>query len=178
MAKWTIDADHSVAAFSVRHLMITNVHGQFNRISGTVDFDPADQAGLALEAVIDVAGIYTGISKRDEHLRSPDFFDAQRLPTITFHSTGFDAAGTNKGRLAGELTIHGITRPVTFDVTFFGPVIGPEELGRETTVGLSARTSLNREDFGMTWNVPFGDGGVVVGREIEIDLEIEADLTE
>lgn len=178
MAKWNIDPDHSVAAFSVRHLMIVNVHGQFNKIHGTVHVDPAGQPDLSIEAVIDVAGISTGITKRDEHLRSPDFFDVEKLPTMTFHSTGFDSAGGKKGRLAGQLTVHGITRLVTLDVTFSGPVTGPVEIGGETTVGISARTSINREDFGMTWNVPFGDGGVVVGREIAINLEIEADLAE
>jgi polyisoprenoid-binding protein YceI len=178
MAEWKIDPDHSVAAFCVRHLMIANVRGQFNKLSGTVQFDPADPAGLSLAAVIDVAGIYTGIGKRDEHLRSPDFFDAEKLPTITFHTTGFAFAGGNQGILAGQLTVHGITRPVILDMTVSGPVTGPVEIGGETTIGLSARALLNREDFGMTWNVPFGDGGVVVGREIEISLEIEADLAE
>lgn len=178
MTKWTIDPDHSVAAFRVRHLMIADVRGQFNKISGTVHFDPADPAGLSMEAVIDVAGIYTGIGKRDEHLRSPDFFDAEKIPAITFRSSGFDFAGGHQGRLAGQLTVHGITRLVTLDVTFSGPVTGPVEIGGETSLGLSARTLLNREDFGMTWNVPFGDGGVVVGREIDVYLEIEADLAE
>ncbi|MHB8789795.1 MAG: YceI family protein [Desulfobulbaceae bacterium] len=178
MAKWNIDPDHSVAAFSVQHLMVANVRGQFNKICGTVQFDPQDQGGMSLEAVIDVAGIYTGISKRDEHLRSPDFFDAEKLPTITFRSTGFDSTEKNTGRLAGQLTIHNITRQLTLDVTFAGPVIGPVEIGGETTIGISARATIKREDFGMTWNVPFADGGVVVGREVEIHLEIEADLAD
>lgn len=179
MTKWNIDPDHSVAAFSVRHLMVANVRGQFNKICGTVQFDPQDQGGMSLEAVIDVTGIYTGISKRDEHLRSPDFFDAEKLPTITFRSTGFDSTGNHTGRLAGQLTIHNITRQLTLDVTFAGPVIGPPEIGGETTIGISSRATINREDFGMTWNVPFADDcGMVVGREVEIYLEIEADLAE
>ncbi|MFZ5796969.1 MAG: YceI family protein [Thermodesulfobacteriota bacterium] len=175
MQKWSIDPDHTVAAFCVRHLMIANVRGQFNRISGTVHFDPLNAIGLSLEAEIDVAGIYTGIGKRDDHLRSPDFFDAERLPTITFRSTGYEPTGKTTGRLAGRLTIHGIPREIILDVTLSGPVTAPAEIGGETTLALSARTSLNREDFGMTWNVPFGDGGVVVGREVEIHLDIEAD---
>ena len=173
MAKWIIDPDHSVAAFSVRHLTVAVVHGQFNSISGTVSFDPQNPASLSLEAAIDVAGLYTGISKRDEHLRSPDFFDLARFPAITFRSTGF-AGGT--GKLTGQVTLHGSTRQVILETTISGPVRSPEEIGGETTIGISARTVLNREDFGMTWNLPLAGGGVAVGKEIEISLEIEADL--
>lgn len=176
MAKWNIDPDHSVAAFTVRHLAVAEVHGQFNTIRGTVNFDPAGQAGLLLEAVIAAAGIYTGIGKRDEHLRSPDFFDVAKLPAITFHSTGFEACGDNKGKLTGQLAVHGITRQVILDTAIFGPVKSPEEIGGETTIGISARTMVNREDFGMTWNLPLVGGGVMIGRNIDIVLEIEADL--
>ena len=129
-----------------------------------------------MEAVIDTTGIYTGIGKRDEHLRSPDFFDVATFPAITFHSTGFEASGGNKGNLTGQLTVHGITRQVILDAAISGPVKSPEEIGGETTIGISARTMVNREDFGITWNIPLAGGGVVVGRNIDIFLEIEADL--
>jgi polyisoprenoid-binding protein YceI len=178
MGKWIIDPDHSVAAFSVRHLIIADVRGQFNRIGGTVTFDPADSAGLSLEAVIDAAGIYTGIAKRDEHLRSPDFLDVAQYPAITFRSAGFEVRGAGKGRLAGELSIHGVTRPVLLDVSIAGPVQCPEEIGGETTMGISAGITLNREDFGMSWNIPMPGGPLAVGLDVTIRLDIEADLEE
>jgi polyisoprenoid-binding protein YceI len=178
MANWNIDPDHSVAAFTVRHLTVAMVHGQFNTLKGTLAIDPKAPAGMALEVTIDTAGIYTGISKRDEHLRSPDFFDAAQFPTITFRSTGFAPGPGNTGKLTGQLTVHGVTRAVTLDVRVTGPVQSPEEIGGETTIGLSARVQVNREDFGMTWNLPLAAGEVMVGREIEILLEIEADLAE
>lgn len=176
MGKWIIDPDHSVAAFGVRHLTIADVRGQFNRLSGTVSFDPADPGGLSLEAVIEAAGIYTGIAKRDEHLRSSDFLDVAQYPAITFRSTAFATRGEGRGRLAGELTIHGVTRPIFLDVVLAGPVQCPEEIGGETTMGLSARTGVNREDFGMVWNLPMPGAGIAVGVDVEIQLEIEADL--
>jgi len=178
MAKWVIDPDHSVAAFSVRHLMIADVHGQFNMIGGAVSFDPDDQTAFTLDAVIDAAGIYTGIAKRDEHLRSPDFFDTATFPAIIFHSSVFEPSGSNKGKLTGQLTIRDITRGIILDAVISDPVKSPEEIGGETTIGISARTSVNREDFGMTWNVPLAGGGVMVGRNIAIILDIEADLAE
>jgi len=178
MAKWIIDPDHSVAAFAVRHLTIADVHGQFNAINGTVYFAPEGPAGLSLAAVIDATGIYTGIGKRDEHLRSPDFFAVAQFPTITFDSTGFAAGEENKGKLTGQLTVHGITRPVILVAAISGPMKSPEEIGGEVTIGISARTMVNREDFGMTWNIPLPGGRIVVGRDIEISLEIEADLEE
>lgn len=178
MAIWSIDPDHSVAAFNIRHLMIARVFGQFNRLSGTIHFDPDKKAGCSLELAIDVVGVHTGIVKRDEHLRSPDFFDAAAFPTITFRSTGFNDGTANKKKLSGQLTIHGITRTIILEAAFSGPVTSPVEIGGEKTLGLSATTTLNREDFGMTWNVPLAGNGVMVGQEIDIRLEIEADLVE
>jgi polyisoprenoid-binding protein YceI len=176
MAKWNIDPDHSVAAFSVRHMMVSNVRGQFNKLSGTANLDLEDYSGFTMEVLIDVTGLYTGISQRDEHLSSPDFFDVAKHPNITFRSSGFEAESGSSGKLSGELTIHGITRPVSLDVTFSGPVKSPEDFGGETTLGITARASVNREDFGMAWNAPLEGGGVMVGKDIEIYLDIEADL--
>jgi polyisoprenoid-binding protein YceI len=178
MATWHIDPDHSVAAFSVRHMMVVTVRGQFNKLSGTVNLDLADHAGFALELTIDVAGIYTGIGLRDEHLRSPDFFDVAKYPDITFRGMGFKAEGKTGGKLPGELTIHGITRPLVLPVTFAGPTKGPEGFGGETTLGITAKSSINREDFAMIWNVPLDDGGLMVGKDINIYLDLEADLEE
>ena len=178
MAKWNIDPDHSVAAFTVRHMMLANVRGQFNKISGTVQFDFKDQSGFSLEATIDATGIYTGIGQRDEHLRSPDFFDAAIHPNIIFRSTGFAVQGTNKGKLTGDVTIHGITRSVDLDVNIAGPIKSPEDMGGETSLGITASATVNREDFEMVWNAPLDNGGVMVGTDIEIKLDIEADLEE
>jgi len=177
MPKWKIDPDHSVAAFSVQHLMIVKVFGQFNKLSGMVNFNPENPTVFSLELAIDVACIHTGIGKRDEHLRSPDFFDASAFPTMNYHSNEFNPGEGDNGILTGLLTLHGLTRKIILDTAFSGPVKSPVEIGGETTLGISATTTLNREDFGMIWNVPLGEG-VMVGREIDIRLEIEADLAE
>jgi len=177
MAQWNIDPDHSVAAFKVRHMTVAHVRGQFNKLSGSALFDPADRSSFSLEVSIDASGIYTGIKKRDGHLASPDFFDMATHPAITFKSTGFTAAGDG-GSLTGDLTIHGVTQPVTLEVAFSGPVVSPEDLGSDTTLGITATSTVNREDFGMAWNVPMDNGGVMVGLDIGINLDIEADLEE
>ncbi len=178
MAKWNIDPDHSVAAFTVKHMMLANVRGQFNKLKGAIQFDFKDQSGFSLELTIDATGIYTGIGQRDEHLSSPDFFDVATHPAITFRSTGYKSQGDNTGTLSGDVTIHGITRPVELDVTITGPVKSPEDMGGETSLGITAKTSVNREDFDMTWNVPLAGDGVMVGTAIDINLDIEADLAE
>lgn len=174
MPKWIIDPDHSVAAFVVRHMMVSNVHGQFNKISGTIHFDPSEVAQSTLEAEIDVSGIFTGIAKRDEHLLSPDFFDVSKYPKILFKSTRIDPAGGNHFRTSGNLTIHGITHPVTFDTEYLGPVKGTEE--GETVIGFTAITAINRQDYGVMWNVNLLEkGGVVVDNKVTITLSVEAD---
>ena len=177
MSKWNIDADHSVAAFMVRHMMITHVRGQFNKLSGSAQFDPADRSSFSLEVMIDATGLYTGIKKRDDHLSSPDFLDVAEHPAITFKSTGFKPTGDG-GLLAGDLTIHGVTQPVILEMAFSGPVVSPADLGGDTTLGITATATVNRQDFGMAWNVPMNDGGVMVGSDIGINLDIEADLEE
>ncbi|MDA8077536.1 MAG: YceI family protein [Nitrospiraceae bacterium] len=178
MAQWNIDPDHSVAAFSVRHLMIANVRGQFNRITGAINFDPSAPAGSTVEATIDVSSITTGNRMRDDHLLSPDFFDAARYPSMSFKCTKVELAGPNRGKVSGDLTIRGVTRQVTMDVEHFGPVKSPEAVGGETSIGFTAKVSINREDFGVMWNIPLNAGGFVVGKEVEIVLDIEADLAE
>jgi polyisoprenoid-binding protein YceI len=158
-------------------MMVAHVRGQFNKLSGSAQFDRADHSTFSLDVSVDTTGLYTGISQRDEHLSSPDFFDVAAHPAITFKSTGFKAAGEG-GTLTGDLTIHGTTKSVTLNVSFSGPLVGPEDFGGETVLGIAATATINREDFGMAWNVPMDDGGVMVGKEIEIELNIEADLAE
>jgi polyisoprenoid-binding protein YceI len=175
MAKWIIDPDHSVASFVVRHMMVANVRGQFNRISGTIHFDPADMANSSVEVAIDAAGIYTGIQKRDDHLRSPDFLDAASYPQITFKSTNVETTRGKGFRVTGDLSIRGISHPVTLDAEYNGPEKSPYG---ETSMGFAATTRINRGDYGMIWNVLLESGGVMVGKEVQITLDAEADITE
>lgn len=175
MDKWVIDSDHTVAGFIVRHFMITNVRGQFNKITGTIYFDPADISHSSVEAVIDVSGIFTGIQKRDDHLRSSDFFDVARYPQIIFKSTRVESADGNRLKVTGDLTIRGITRAAVLAVEYTGPIKSPYG---ETSIGFAATTKINREDYGMTWNQPMDGGGVIVGKEVEIALDVEADLAD
>ena len=173
MSQWVIDPDHSVAAFVVRHMMVANVRGQFNKISGTISFDPDDAAISSVDVVIDASGIYTGIPKRDNHLRSPDFLDVEKFPHILFRSAYVAGAGENRLRITGQLTIHGITKQVTLEADCTGPEKSPYG---ETSRGFTASVSINREDYNIMWNEPLESGGVMVGKEILMTLEIEADL--
>ena len=176
MATWNIDPDHTVAEFVVRHMMACNVHGQFNRIAGVLNFDPGGVAAASLEVEIDVAGLYTGIDRRDNHLRSPDFFDVEKYPKITFKSTNVEQTGSNRSKATGDLTIHGITRSVVLDVEWFGPSQFQDEDQLYTTMGFAATTSVNREDFGMTWNAVIEGGGLMVGKYVQITINSECDL--
>jgi polyisoprenoid-binding protein YceI len=175
MPKWIIDPDHSVGAFEIGHLMVANVHGQMNMVSGTIHLDPLDIAGISVDMEIEVASIITGIKKRDDHLKSQDFFDADKLPKITFKSTTAERTGFNNCKVSGDINIHGITRPLSIEVVISGPVQSP--FG-ETSIGLVGRTRLNREDFGMTWNEPVEKGGFMVNKDVEISVNLEADLAE
>ena len=174
MAKWVIDPDHSVAAFVIRHMMVANVRGQFNKLSGAIFLDSDDMAKSSVDVAIDVSGIYTGIRKRDDHLRSPDFFEAEKCPQITFKSDSVNSAGTKQLNVSGELTIHGISRPSSFNVEYCGPMKSP--FG-EISMGFAASTAVNREDFGLLWNTALDDGGFMIGKEVRIYLDIEADLS-
>jgi polyisoprenoid-binding protein YceI len=174
MEKWIIDPDHTVATFSVRHMMIANVHGQFNKISGAIQFDPADIPHSSVEVSIDATGVYTGIPKRDEHLRSEDFLDAGNHPHITFKSSKAERTGNNRFRVTGNLAIRGIAHQVTFEAEYFGPVNDPfEESGK--SMGFIASAIINREEYGMIWNAAM-ENGIMVGKEVAITLEVEADL--
>lgn len=173
MSKWVIDPDHSVAAFVVRHMMVANVHGQFNKIKGVIHFDKADIPNSSVELSIDVSGIYTGIQKRDDHLRSPDFFDVEKYPYMTFKSTKTEITEKNRLKVFGDLTIHGITKQIDIEVAYSGPEHSPYG---ETSMGFTARVKINREDYGIMWNVELKNSGFMVGKEIQIVLDIEADL--
>lgn len=174
MKKWVIDSDHSVAAFAIRHMMIAHVHGQFNKINGVIQFAPENISHLKVELEIDVTSMLTGIKKRDDHLKSKDFFNKKKYPKITFKSSKVEKTGFNICTIKGKLSIHGITHLVTVESEFFGPVRSP--FG-ETSIGFTGKIKINREDFGMKWNVPMENGGVMVGKEVRIFLDLEADLS-
>ncbi len=173
MARWQIDRDHSCVSFAIRHLGLAHVRGQFN-VGGTIEFDPANRSQASVNVEIDVASVNTGIRKRDEHLLTSDFFDQPQFPLITFKSTRIGFTGPNTCRITGELTLHGVTRPVTFEGEYAGPRGNP--FGDETSIGFSGTAILNREDFGMMWgSEPLEGGGLVAGKDVQLFLDVEAD---
>jgi polyisoprenoid-binding protein YceI len=170
MTTWKTDPAHSNAQFSVRHMMISNVKGECTRVSGQVVFDWARPESLSAEATIDVNAINTREPDRDKHLKSADFFDAEHYPTITFKSKRAEK-GPNGLKLAGDLTIRGVTREVTLDVE--GPTPPLKDPWGFTRLGASATTKINRKDFGLTWNQALETGGVLVGDEVKITVDVE-----
>lgn len=167
---WRLDPVHTTVEFIARHLMVSKVRGQFHGVSGNIHVSE-DPLGSWVEVKIDPAGVETGDAKRDEHLRSPDFLDVERYPEITFRSTRVEGDNPRGFRLEGDLTVHGVTRPVTLDVEYLGWTTDPWG-GRRA--GFSATTEVDREDFGLTWNVALETGGVLVGKKVKLDFEIEA----
>jgi polyisoprenoid-binding protein YceI len=171
----SIDSDHSVASFAIKHLMIANVRGMFHKVTGTICYDPEDISTSSVEAVIDVRSLSTGIRKRDEHVLSEEMLDAARYPLMTFKSSKVVTAGKSRVQVYGDLTIHGVTRPVVLDAEHFGPVKSP--FGGEITIGITASTKIDREDFGILWGIePLAGGGFLAGKEVEITIDVEADL--
>ncbi len=174
--KWGIDPDHSSVSFSIKYLMLASIRGMMNKVTGTIYFDPPDVVNLDVEVDIDVSSLTTGVSKRDEHLKSPDFFDISRYPKITFKSTKVESLGGRHIRLTGDLSLHGVTHQVVLEGEYTGPVKLPESIGGETSMGFTGSTAINREDFGMTWgSMPLEDG-ILADREVLIAFDIEADL--
>jgi polyisoprenoid-binding protein YceI len=170
LAVWQIDPAHTVVEFAVRHLMISTVKGRFRDVQGTAQFDPADLTTGTAEVTIQVASIDTGVADRDRHLRSADFFDVENYPTMTWRARKVERTGENRYRVAGDLTIRGVTREIPLEVAVLGTVKDP--WGSER-LGLSASGSLRRSDFGLTWNQVLETGGVVVGDEVKVTLEVE-----
>ena len=166
---WQIDRSHSSVEFVARHLMIAKVRGRFSDFAGTIEIGEAPEQSSA-DVVIQAASISTGDETRDNHLRSPDFLDVERYPTLEFHSTGARNQGS-RWLVSGDLTILGVTRPVVLDVEFDGSATDPYG---NTKAAFSASTEIKREDFGLTWNAALETGGVVVGPKVRIELSIEA----
>ena len=178
MATFVLDADHTAAQFTVRHMMVTWVSGHFSKVSGTLRFDPLKPDESSVEAEIDVAAVCTGIEKRDNDLRSPNYFDAEKYPKITFKSTRVEGVGLDQCLVHGDLTIHGVTRPVILDVLWAGPSYFHDETGIYTTYGFQAKTRVNREDFGLTTNLEQEHGWFMVGKHAYLTIDAEADLVE
>lgn len=168
---WTIDPDHSNVGFKVRHLMVSNVKGGFDKHTGTVDINDKDITKSKVEVSVDTNSINTNVQKRDEHLRSADFFDVAKFPTMTFFSKKVAKSGKDKLKITGDLTLHGVTKQVVLDVE--GPSKESKDPWGNIRKGATATTKINRKDFGLVWNAALETGGVVVGEEITITLEIE-----
>ncbi len=170
-AEYKIDTSHSGASFSVKHMMVSNVKGQFSKVTGTISYDEAKPQALAVDASIDVTTINTNEPKRDAHLKSADFFEVEKFPTMTFKSKKAVKGGRGL-LLTGDLTMHGVTKEVTLDVE-----ISPEVKGMRPGVmvrGANATAKINRKDFGLNWNRAIEAGGLVVGEEVSISIDIEA----
>ena len=165
-----IDRSHSEVTFQVRHLL-SKVRGRFNDFSGAIEFDPEQPHRSRVDVTIQAASIDTGEPDRDTHLRSADFFDVEKYPTLTFVSTSVTPRGGNNYDVAGNLTIHGVTRPMVLPAAFLGAAADP---WGNTKLGFEAELTLNRKDFGLTWNAALETGGVLVGDDVKVSLSIQA----
>ena len=169
---WNLDTTHTDVIFAAKHMMVTTVRGKFATVSGSLQLDPENPTAATGSFTIDAASLNTGVEQRDGHLRSPDFFDVQNHPEITFVSTSVVAKGGDDYAVTGDLTIRGTTRPVTLDVEYLGLFAS---MGGARRAGFHATTKINREDWGLTWNVGLEAGGWLVGKDVklEIDLAVE-----
>ena len=168
---WQLDPAHTLVEFSGKHMMFTTVKGHFKSVRGTIVLDEADPSRSSVEVEIDTPSLYSGVEYRDTHLKSPDFLDSERHPTITFKSTRVGLLGSDHAKVIGDLTIRGITRQVVLDTELSGR--GKNPMGQEV-ISFDARTSINRKDFGLTWNMALETGGFLVGDHIKIELAVEA----
>jgi polyisoprenoid-binding protein YceI len=168
---WNIDPAHTVAEFKVKHMMIAHVKGRFSRVSGVLALDESNPANSRIEASIDAASLDTHDEQRDGHLKSADFFDVEKFPKLQFQSTQVRSVGDAELSVEGDLTMHGITRKVKFDVE--GPTPPVKDPWGNTRVAISATTKINRKDFGLNWNATLETGGFLVGDDVTITLEAE-----
>ena len=170
-APWEFDPAHTGVHFKVRHLMISSVRGEFEKVSGKIVYDESDVTKSSADIAIETASINTRVAKRDEHLRSPDFLDVAKHPAITFRSKRVEKAGNGILKMTGDLTIRGVTKEVVLTVE--GPSPEIKDPGGDRRVGGQATTKINRKDFGLVWNATLEAGGVVVGDEVEITIDVE-----
>ena len=171
-ATWQIDPAHSNVSFSVRHMMVSNVRGEFTKVSGTVEGDEKTPAQAVITATIDATSINTREAKRDDHLKSPDFLDVAKYPTIIFKSKKIEPSGSGQFKVTGDLTLHGVTKEVVLDVSdVTAPIKDP--MGK-TRAGAQASTKIDRKDFGINWSKVIDGGGLMVGDEVAISVDVEA----
>jgi len=168
---WKLDPAHSSAEFKVKHMMISNVKGNFSGLTGVLTEHTTDSSLSSVEANVDISSVSTGDAQRDTHLKSADFFHLEKHPRMTFKSTKVERKGEGEYRVTGDLTIHGVTKPVTFAVE--GPSAPNKDPWGNTRIGLSARTKINRKDFGLTWNAALETGGILVGEDVQILLDVQ-----
>ena len=168
---WQVDGTHSAVGLTVRHMVISKVRGRFSRWSAKLDLDPADLAKSSVAVEIEAASIDTGVADRDAHLRSPDFLSAEQYPTLRYASRRVEVVSPDRLRVVGDLTIRGVTREVVLDVEYGGE--GKDPWGN-TRVGFTATASLNRKDFGLTWNQALETGGVLVADRVDVEIELQA----
>jgi polyisoprenoid-binding protein YceI len=169
---YDIDPAHTRAHFSVRHMMISNVRGEFTKVSGTVTYDPDHPSASKVEVTIDAASLYTGDEQRDAHLKSPDFLDVAKFPEIKFVSKSIERKGQEEYLVKGDMTIRGVTREVPLQVE--GPTPEVKDPWGNLKAGATATTKISRKDFGLVWNVALETGGVLVGDEVKISVEVES----
>ncbi len=170
-SNWQIDPNHSAAQFAVRHLAISTVRGAFTKVSGTVQLDDKDISKSSVDVTIDTASVDTRVEARDKDLRSDHFFDVEKYPTITFKSTKVEQVEAGKLKVIGDLTIHGVTKQVVLDVE--GPTAPVKDPWGSQRAAVNATTKINRQDFGMKWNTKMDSGGLVVGDDVAITLDVE-----
>ena len=168
-SKWTVDKPHSFIKFSVSHMVVSEAEGTFKIFDGTLEHTKADLSDAKINFSIDVNSVNTENENRDKHLKSDDFFNAEKFPTMKFESTSFQPLGNNKYKLTGNLTIRDITKPVTFDVTYGGTITSQGK----TKAGFKATTTLNRFDYNLKWSAATETGGMVVGKDVEVSIKLE-----
>jgi len=181
MTRWFFEPGHTAAEFRARHMMITYVRGQLKNVTGVLEVDPDAPVNARVTARADATQVYTGQPERDAHLRSADFFDVEHFPAWTFTSTGVNQVSASSFEVTGDLTIRGVTRPATFDVTYLGQWDTPwwedgRDLGPRRRAGFAATTRINRHDYGVSWNDTLDRGGVVVSDLIDVTVDVEAVL--
>ncbi|HYN81300.1 MAG TPA: YceI family protein [Gemmatimonadaceae bacterium] len=181
MAKWTFEPGHTAAEFRARHMMVTWVRGHFKNVHGSLEFDPDNPRNSSVEVKIDAKGIWTGVQERDDHLRSADFLDVENHPEITFTGNQVEVMGEHDYALTGDLTIRGVPRQATLNVSYLGQWETPwwedgVDQGPRTRAGFLATTRINRHDFGVSWQDRMDRGGIVVSSEVEITIDVEAIL--
>ena len=179
MATWTFEPGHTAAEFRVRHMMVAYVRGHFKNVHGTLRYDPENPGDFSVEVTIDAKELWSGDEARDGHLKNADFLDVENHPQITFKGNKAQVAGANDYHVTGDLTIRGVTREVTLSVRYLGQWGTPwwedgVDKGPKTRAGFVATTSINRQDFGVSWNAEMDKGGVVVGNTVDITIDVEA----